>query len=124
MLNITSIMLGTDSPKQLGEFYAKVFGKDADMVDEGGMYGWQMGTLNFSIGLHSEVKGKSKQPERVIFNLETEDVQGEFDRIKEFATVIKEPYTMEGWENFPIATLADPDGNYFQLMSPWDGVAE
>jgi predicted enzyme related to lactoylglutathione lyase len=29
--------------------------------------------------------------------------------------VIKEPYEMEGgW----IATLADPDGNYFQLVSP------
>ncbi len=34
------------------------------------------------------------------------------------AVVIKEPYEMQGmW----IATLADPDGNYFQLMSPWEG---
>lgn len=33
------------------------------------------------------------------------------------AESIKEPYEMEGVE---IATLADPDGNYFQLMSPWE----
>jgi predicted enzyme related to lactoylglutathione lyase len=31
------------------------------------------------------------------------------------AVVIKEPYDMQGgW----IATLADPDGNYFQLVTP------
>ena len=38
--------------------------------------------------------------------------------VKAGAKVIKEPYEMGGmW----IATLADPDGNYFQLMSPWEG---
>ena len=44
----------------------------------------------------------------------------EFDRIKKLgAEVISEPYKM-GEGNFWIATLADPDGNYFQLMTPWD----
>ena len=32
----------------------------------------------------------------------------------------KEPYTMEGWEGYWIATFADPDGNYFQLNTPMD----
>ena len=36
------------------------------------------------------------------------------------ATVVREPYHpgegAEGW----IATLSDPDGNYFQLVSPMD----
>ena len=54
----------------------------------------------------------------MILNFETKDVREEFDRIKGAgATVIKEPYELQGmW----IATLADPDGNYFQLMSPWE----
>ena len=45
-------------------------------------------------------------------------MKDEFERIKAAgATVIKEPYEMgDAW----IATLADPDGNYFQLMSPWE----
>jgi predicted enzyme related to lactoylglutathione lyase len=31
--------------------------------------------------------------------------------------VVKEPYELQGmW----IATFADPDGNYFQLTSPWE----
>ena len=43
-------------------------------------------------------------------------MQDEFERIKGVgAAVIAAPYQIgEGW----IATLADPDGNYFQLMTP------
>ena len=111
-------MLGSSQPKVLGEFYEKVFGKAPDM-QEGTWYGWQMGDTYFNIGEHSEVKGKAKEPQRLILNFETSEVKEEFERIKaiEGAKVIKEPYEMEGmW----IATFADPDGNYFQLMSPWD----
>ena len=34
------------------------------------------------------------------------------------AKVIAEPYSMGEDQNFLIATLSDPDGNYFQLVSP------
>ncbi len=34
---------------------------------------------------------------------------------------INKAYCPEGEiEGFWIATLADPDGNYFQLMTPWE----
>jgi predicted enzyme related to lactoylglutathione lyase len=51
-----------------------------------------------------------------MINFETPQVKEEFERIRGAgAAVIREPYDMGGgW----IATLADPDGNYFQLMSP------
>lgn len=107
-------------PKVLAEFYRKVFDKVPDM-EEGGWYGWSVGNAFFSVGEHSEAKGKSKEGPRVMFNLETDEVQKEFDRIKKIkgVKIIKEPYEMGGaW----ITTLADPDGNYFQLMSPWDGM--
>jgi predicted enzyme related to lactoylglutathione lyase len=53
-----------------------------------------------------------------MFNFETKQVKEEFERMKALgAVVIKEPYELQGmW----IATLADPDGNYFQLMTPMD----
>jgi len=119
-------MIGTSQPKVLAEFYEKVFAKKPDMQD-GSWAGWKVGSTFFNLGEHSEVNGSAKEPQRVIFNFETADVKGEFARLKELgAKVIKEPYGMlengelsdaEGamW----IATLADPDGNYFQLMSPW-----
>jgi predicted enzyme related to lactoylglutathione lyase len=123
MLNLNSIMVGTTHPDVLGEFYGKVFARPADMKDEGG-YGWQVGSTFFTVGSHSEMGGKAKEPGRVMCNFETEQVKEEFARIKAVgATVVKEPYQMEGMEGFWIATFADPDGNYFQLMSPWNGSA-
>jgi len=111
-------MIGTLQPKVLASFYERVFGKEADWND-GTWYGWQVGNTHFTIGAHSEVKGKAKEPQRIIINLETKKVKEEFARIKKDAKakVIKEPYEMEG--GF-IATFADPDGNYFQLMTPWE----
>ena len=121
MLNLNSVMLGTSQVKEMAEFYEKVLDRPADMVD-GGWYGWKVGSCFLSIGEHSEVKGKAKEPQRVIMNMETTLVQEEFDRIKKTgATVIKEPYGMGGGL---IATFADPDGNYFQLMTPWEEAEE
>jgi predicted enzyme related to lactoylglutathione lyase len=119
MLNLNSIMIGTKQANALAAFYEKVLGKPADMVDaENGFHGWQVGSGYFSILDHSEMGGKTKDPGRVILNFETTDVKKEFERIKAAgAGVIREPYEMGGgW----IATLADPDGNYFQLVTPMD----
>ena len=119
MLNLNSIMVGTTQPKVLTEFYNKVFDKAPDMAEEDGS-GWQVGSAFFTLLNHSEMGGKTKDPGRVMCVLETAEVQAEFDRIAAVpgATVVKEPYEMGGMQ---IATIADPDGNYFQLMSPWNG---
>ncbi len=117
MLNLNSVMIGTKQPKVLAAFYEKVLGQPAGMVDEEfGFFGWQVGAVYLSILDHSEMGGQTKDPGRIMINFETQDVKGEFDRIKALGgVVIKEPYDMEGgW----IATIADPDGNYFQLVTP------
>ena len=117
MLNLNSVMIGTKQSKVLAAFYEKVLGKPADMVDsEQGFWGWQVGSAFLSVLEHSEMGGNAKDPGRVMFNFETAQVKEEFERIKAGGgVVIREPYPIgEGW----IATLADPDGNYFQLMTP------
>jgi predicted enzyme related to lactoylglutathione lyase len=117
MLNLNSVMIGTKQTQALVTFYEKVLGKPADMADsEQGFFGWQVGSAYLSVLEHSEMGGKAKDPGRVMFNFETTQVKEEFERIMAFgATAIREPYSMEGgW----IATLADPDGNYFQLVTP------
>jgi predicted enzyme related to lactoylglutathione lyase len=76
-----------------------------------------------TVGPHDQVKGTNTEPGRIIWNIETADVKGEFERLKDAgATVVREPYTPDGapgeaW----IATFSDPDDNYFQLMSPMEG---
>lgn len=115
-LNLSSIMIGTVQPKVMADFYGKVFQKSPDM-EEGGYAGWLVGKTFFTVGEHSKMTGETKDPGRVMFNFETDKVKEEFERIKGIgAKVVAEPYQMgEAW----IATLADPDGNYFQLMTPW-----
>ncbi len=118
-LNFNSILIGTSQPGVLAEFYAKVFGRPADMND-GGYSGWQVGNCFLTVGEHSEVQGKAKEPARILLNFETKAVQQEFERLKQLGvTVIQEPYSMGGDDGW-IATLADPDGNYIQLMTPFE----
>jgi predicted enzyme related to lactoylglutathione lyase len=117
MLNLNSVMIGTKQPTVLADFYEKVLEKPAEMIDqENGFWGWQVGSAFLSILEHSEMGGETKDPGRIMFNFETPQVKEEFERLKASgATIIKEPYQMGGgW----IATLADPDGNYFQLVTP------
>ena len=119
-LNLNSILVGTAQVQALAEFYTNVFSRPADMQD-GGYYGWQVGSCFFTIGEHSEVQGQAKEPARIILNLETSAVREEFERLRQLGvTVIKEPYSMDEGESGWIATLADPDGNYIQLMTPFE----
>lgn len=122
MLNLNSIMLGSEDPKALADFYAKLLDKKPDM-EEAGYIGFLAGSCFLSIGAHDKVKGKSQTPERIIYFFETDDVQGEFERISKIdgAEVVAKPYQPAGEHSkYWLATLADPDGNYFQLSSPWD----
>ena len=113
------ILVGSENPDRLKEYYTKLFGKPT--FEDSAYFGWQFGEGGISFGPHSEVKGKNREPGRVIWNLETPDVQGEFAKLKEQgATVVKEPYDPAENSGMVITTFADPDGNYFQLMSPMD----
>lgn len=120
MLSFNSILVSSDNPKQLADFYKKVFQKDPDM-DDGGYTGFLVGKGFITIGPHDKIHEKNKTPERFIFNFETTDVKGEFERIKSLgAKVVAQPYQMGEETNGWIATFADPDNNYFQLVTPWE----
>jgi predicted enzyme related to lactoylglutathione lyase len=116
-MNFNSILIGSDGPKRLVEFYTKVLGEPVFSDDS--YTSWQIGSGSVSVGPHSEVKGSNQQPGRLIWNIETTRVREEFERMKAAgATVVAEPYGFEGYPDALIATLADPDGNYFQLQTP------
>lgn len=120
-MNFNSLLIGSENPQRLVDFYTKLLGKPAFEGD--GYASWQIGSGWVSVGPHDEVHGQNAQPGRMLWNIESADVQGDFTRFKDAgATVVREPYTF-GDGSGPsalIATFSDPDDNYFQLMSPME----
>jgi predicted enzyme related to lactoylglutathione lyase len=118
MVTLNSLLLSSETPKKLVDFYRKVLAREPKW-QEGEYSGFEAGASALVIGPHSEVHGQNKNPERIMFNFETSDVKSEFERMKGLgAKVIAQPYHLGDDQDFLIATLADPDGNYFQLVSP------
>lgn len=117
MLDLNSLLVGSEDPQALSEFYTEVLGKPS--WEDEDFRGWQVGSGWLMIGPHSDVKGKNTMPGRIIWNFETPDVKGEFERIKGLGVTVKqEPYNPGDSTDMWLATFEDPDGNYFQLASP------
>lgn len=122
-LNLNSIMLGSADFQKLGDFYKAVLQKEPEMNDpEHSFIGFVAGSCFLSICAHDKVTGPSSNPERILLFFETTEVEAEFDRIKDIpgATVVRAPYKPDPNGTAVIATLADADGNYFQLNTPWN----
>ena len=116
-LNLRSVLIGSENPASLAAFYGKILGEPA--WSGGEFQAWKAGDGFVTVGPHSEVKGVNTSPGRILLNLETEDVEGEFERIKGLgATVVQAPYHPGEEPEALLATFADPDNNYFQLASP------
>ena len=116
-MNLNSVMIGSQDPQTLATFYTNLFGEPE--WDDGGFTGWRVGGGGLMVGPHDEVSGKNAEPGRMMWNVESEDVQADFERLRGAgAIVVQEPYKPGDEGDMLIATLADPDGNYFQLVSP------
>jgi len=115
-MNFNGVLIGSEDPQALADYYTDVFGKPE--WEQDGFTGWRLGSGYVMVGPHDQVKGKNTSPGRSLINIETPDVPGQFEKLKAAgARVIAEPYhpgETEGW----IATFADPDDNYFQIVSP------
>ena len=118
-MNFNSILIGSEDAPALIAYYTKLFGAPGFTDDE--YAGWQLGGGFLTIGPHSEVHGKNAQPGRLIVNLESTQVDEDFARLTAAgAIVVAEPYSFDGMPDSRIATLADLDGNYFQLLTPME----
>lgn len=116
-MNFNSILIGSEDPERLTQYYTQLFG--APGWSEQGYNGWQIGNGYLVIGPHDEVKGPNAHPGRLIWNMETSDVKGDFEKLKTAgARVFREPYGFGDEGEVSIATFSDPDENLFQLISP------
>jgi predicted enzyme related to lactoylglutathione lyase len=123
MLNFTSIMIGATDPKKMAEFYQPIFNVEPGWTDpDNGWYGYKIGVGSIMVGPHSEVSGKNKEPGRIMFTLEADDPQKEFDRIKALGAKVVREMEMVGTEDMGglLGTFEDTEGNYFQISTSWE----
>jgi predicted enzyme related to lactoylglutathione lyase len=118
MMNLVGLYLCTDRPQELAAFYRQVLQREPVWRSEA-ITIFMLGDIRLEIMGHSEVAGPNRQPQRSFFDLSVDDVPAEFERIVGLgAAVVQEPYDFADDQiRLTLATLADIDGNYFQLVS-------
>jgi predicted enzyme related to lactoylglutathione lyase len=124
-MKLSGIMIGSDQPDILGEFYTKLFG--APGWHEDSWYGYDIGGGTLMIGPHSEVHGANTDAPRLMISIEAEDVKSTFQLFVDHgARLIAEPYQPDAKSNPTVwlSTVADPDNNYLQISAPWDNSAQ
>ena len=113
-LKIHSVMIGTDDLPRLAAFYRDVIGLKPEMEDGNFVVFQGEGGAQLALGVHSEVKGRAKDPDRVIVDFQVGDCQAEYERLKAKGAEFTRPPSQD--EGFIVATFLDPDGNTLQLF--------
>ena len=95
-------------------FYRDTLGLKATLESPGFVVFGDLNGPTLGLGTHSEVKGKNADPARHMVALMTDDVEGEYQRLKSKGVEFIEAPTK--FDQVTIATLEDPEGNYVQLF--------
>lgn len=122
---LDGVLLASESAKALAEFYQDKVGikikEEYQMGDSSTAFDMASGDgSSFMILDHSEVKGKSKEPQRLMVNFEVDNIDKAIEEVSgKGVKVVAEKYHVEGYGY--IVTFEDLDGNYFQLVQVRDG---
>ncbi len=106
---IGSLLVGSSNVDTMKDWYRRAFD-----VTENEMGAFEFGTVQFFVEEHSEVSGPAKEPARVVINLNVDDCRS-IERHLEGMGVT----WVRKVEQMPfglIGTVADPDGNYVQII--------
>lgn len=121
ILGMESLLVFSENAKRLAAFYKDKVGLKINFEGVMGendeeVYELALGKgPNLYVMDHSKVKDKNKNPDRIIFNLEVDNIKKEVARLKRAKVKqVQETYHVEGYGW--ISTFADVDGNYFQLV--------
>ena len=106
---IGSLLLGSVQPTETKQWYVRAFG-----AAENAMGALEFGDVQLFIEAHSEITERAKEPARCIINLTVSDCRALEGHLKDIeATFVR---AVEQMTFGLIGTVADPDGNYVQII--------
>ena len=115
---IAGVMIFTSDVSRLASFYRDTLGFTVD-EDRGKSVMFttpQPGGTQLAIESHSEVKGRSTEPDRIMINLRVDDCRALYTELQaKGVDFVAEPYS-DPDGTYVVATLHDPDGNTLQLV--------
>jgi len=115
-MNVNQFILNINSeePVRLKSFYRDVVGlpPHPDVERESTFIA---GATELVIDGHSDVKGATKEPQRMLLNFFVEDLAAEQKRLEGEGVKFIRTAGREYWGGV-ISTFLDPDGNYCQLI--------
>jgi len=113
---IGSLLIGSSNVEAMKGWYRKAFG-----LNENEMGAFDFGGVLLFVETHSEVSGPTKEPARVVINLNVDDCRGLESHLKSMK--VKWVRNVEQMPFGLIGTVADPDGNLIQIIQ-WGATPE
>ena len=113
--DMVGVIIWTEDVTRLAAFYRDTLGlpvhsERADFVAFDLPHGQRL-----SIGQHSRVRGRARDPYRIMLNMGVRDIQDAHRTLSERGVPFIRAPEREHWGGW-IATFADPDGNLLQLL--------
>jgi predicted enzyme related to lactoylglutathione lyase len=114
--SIGSLLVGSSNVEEMKGWYRKALN-----VQENEMGAFALGPVQLFIETHSEVAGPTKEPARVIINLDVDDARAWESQLNAAGATWVRAVEQESFGL--IGTVADPDGNYVQVIQ-WGATPE
>ena len=111
---VVGVIIWTEDLDRLVAFYRDTLGLTPHSVRPD-FVSFKWGDMRLGIGKHSEVKGRSREPLRIMVNLGVDDIHEEYQRLRALGVQFVRPPEQEHWGGW-VGTFSDPDGNTIQLM--------
>jgi predicted enzyme related to lactoylglutathione lyase len=117
---IHSVGIWTEDVGRLAPFYKDKLGLETEMEgDEFTVFkAASPGSPQLFLGKHSAVRGRSKEPDRVMVNFLVADCQAAYDELGGRGVEFTREPGIDPEDGFMIATFQDPDGNTLQIFQP------
>ncbi len=112
-VNNFHIQITSEDPDRLRSFYRDTVG--LPNVPEMGDGAFAVGGANLIVDGHSETKGQTREPQRMLVDLVVDDAAAERARLEGQGVEFIRREGKEEWGG-TISTFLDPDGNYCQLV--------
>lgn len=111
---LAGAIIWTDDLSRMVNFYRDTLGMTPNS-ERPHFVSFKWGSVKLGIGAHSGVEGASRDPYRVMVNLDVEDIHATHERLLDAGVTIIRPPEREHWGGW-VCTFSDPDGNILQLL--------